>query len=1107
MKICGFFFYSGLNLRSIQHMNNETTNASHREFMRARRPQLFSDTLQVEISDMDRRQFEFHLHSLTSRKEETAFENFARVLAEKELCPNLIPQTGPTGGGDSKVDTETYPVAPAIAPLWYEGDPTSADQRWGFAVSAKADWKPKVLSDVSKIVATGRPYALIYFISNQAIKDKDRALVEDDLTAKYRVQVRILDRTWIIDRVVRHKRWNIVAETLQFQLTSKTVSNPGPLDAGRLRDLQVLDKKIEAAPASTVTLDLVEEALQSALLARGLDRPRYEVDGRFDRAARLAQNTNSRQRQRIWYQRAWTALWWFNDTSETERIYDLLAQEVLPSEWIWYLDDLVNLWLALQAGKVLDTVRTDALRNALQRHANDEAKETSSLWAQAQLLQMDLVTCMQTKSDMQPTLTAMRQVIGKVRGHVEFPIEPVIRIVRELAEFIGESSGYDELLDAVIEIERERNGDRAAGELHLERGLHKLDRKKTYDAIDDLGRAQMLLAQEDKRDKFIAAICGTGLAYESAGLLYAARANFVSALNFCLYSWFKEATVDRRALPLLKKLAWVELQLGRIPYVLAWVKWFGPIQFALSLNSEDTKELEQETRAIDVVLGILILRTSHENWTQLTRLPDLLSRMGLEMSRAAALFMLGHEDKVRTDYGALGDDLNKLINEWLAAPAAQDIPKMPSWHFGTTTMTTVILGCQVEVIARGGVTTALLGESIIGFLEAFYATAVRTRRLISPREKLVIEVRQAEAVKLPFVHRQIEDDCGETKLIVTHPVSATMGLFGEGFQGKVIELFAHVTYELHLNLERQELEDMFAKYRAQDRAYNVARSIVAVINILGHSPAARAEDWVQDDTLAAFPLIREKPWMPIKAANTPARQLDTKELAFSTEQPPEHLFGVDAMRQCDMRVISPINLPLWDKAAWKGIGVALPQTSDDTPPPVIALAFENFDAGKKIFRGWRKRVGEVNRDGWLSVTVITGIRRNSPLDYRVAIGVNEAYLKTVTSGARILAMACRTHDMTPSSSYNLDVMQDHFRRAEFVLLVPAALDPELSGIEMTRENFELGIKLTQLKFIPAWQVAENSPIVVAMLGISDPVLPPGMTAPPYLQALKRFEER
>jgi hypothetical protein len=1087
-------------------MDDESTNPSYREFMRARRPQLYSDTLHVEVGEMDRRQFEFHLQSLTSRKEETAFENFARVLAEKELCPNLIPQTGPTGGGDSKVDTENYPVAPAIATLWYEGAPESASHRWGFAVSAKADWKPKVRSDIAKIAATGRSYTLIYFISNQDIKDKARAEMEDALTVEHGVQVRILDRSWIVEKVVRHRRWDIVAETLQFELSRKVVSAPGPLDVGRLRDLEALDKKIEAAAASAVTLELVEESLQSALLARGLDRPRYEVDGRFDRAERLARMTVGRQLQRIWYQRAWTALWWFDDLDEATRIYDVLASEVLASDWIWDIDDLVNLWLALQIGKAPDEARTGSLRAALQRHADEKSKGTSSLWARTQLLQMDLAAGIRSKGDLQPTLSALRKVLGEVRRQIEFPLEPVVRIVRELGNVIGDSPGYDELLDVVIDIERERDGDRVAGELLLQRGLQKLERKKAYDAINDLARSQLLLAQDDSRDEFIAALGGTGLAYEATGLLYAARANLVSALDRCLYSWFKERAVDRRALPLLKKLAWIELQLGRVPYVLAWVKWFAPIQVALSLNEADTKELEAEAHAIDRVLGILILRTRHEDWALLTRLPDLLSSLGLEMSRAAALFMLGYEDKVRQEYGAANDNLNQFASDWLAAPAAQDLPMQPAWHFGTTTMRTVILGCQIEVLVRGGVASALLGESITAFLEAFYSTAMLSRKLMSPRERLIIEVRQSEAAKAPFVHRHVEDDCGETSLIVTHPILPAAKLVGTRFDKAMIELFVRVTYELQLNVEREHLELMFTKHRAQDRAYHVARSIISATNVLGDSPPGRAEDWVEDEAFAQYPLVRKKPWVP--AAVTTAPTAPGEESEFSSDAPPEHLFGVDAVLHRDMTVISPIILPLWEKAKWKGTGVALPGAPGELAPPLMALAFEDIVAGKKIFRGWRKKVGAENRDGWLSVTVITGIRRDSPLDYRVAIGISESYMKNMTSSKRLLAMAYRMHDMTPSSGRNLDVLQTHFRRAGFVFLVPAAFNPaSQSVIEMTNENLQLGIKLSQLQFIDAWKVGITSPLITAMRGITDPIIPHGITEVPLLQALEHFATR
>ncbi len=1083
-------------------MEYGVAKVSYREFMRARRPELYSDTLHVDVGEMDRRQFEFHLQTLTSRKEETAFENFARLLAEKELCPNLVPQTGPTGGGDSKVDTETYPVAPSIATLWLEGAPTAAEERWGFAVSAKAKWKPKIRSDVEKIVSTGRPYSLIYFISNQAIKDKDRAAVEDALTIEHGIPVRILDRSWIVEKVVRNRRWDIVADALQFELTHKTVSTPGPNDVGRLRELEALDAKIDAATASSVSFEMVEESFRSALLARGLDRPRHEVDGRFDRAQRLAEKVGGSQRQRILYMKAWSALWWFDDPYEATRIYDLLESEALSSEWVWHLDDLVNLWTALQITIAPDEARTADLRAALQRHADDTSKKTSSLWARMQLLLMDLAETKHGKGDRRTILIAMHEILSQVRRLVEFPIEPIIRIVRELSQSIGDTAAYDDLLDSVIEIERERNGDRAAGELQLQRGLQKLERKKPYDAIDDLARAQVLLAQDDCRDQFIAALVGTGLAYESAGLLYAARGNLVGALDRSLYSWFKDGSVDRRALPIVKKLAWIEIQLGRVPYVLAWVKWFRPIRIALSLGEEEVKDLNDELQAIDQVLGILVLRTAQEDWAALTRLPDLFSSLGLEMSRAAALFMLGYENDVREEYSAGDDDLNQFFSQWLAAPAGLDLPEQPSWHLRSTTLVTFILGCRVEILIRGGTTSALLGESIIGFLEAFYSSALRGMKLISPRERLLIEVRQSESVKTPFSHRHVEDECGETTLIITHPVLAVADLLGEGFEGPMFDLFTRVTYELQLNIESQKFEEMFATLRAQDRAHYVARSIISLASILGDPPPGRASDWLRDESLSDFPIAREGAWVPSTVAGALAAEAAHEEGSPGDELRPEQLFGADAVRHRDMIVMSPIVLPLWDKARWKATAVALPQMPGDAVPPIMALAFEDLESGKKIFRGWLKRIGPENQDGWLSVTIITGIERSNPLAYRVVVGISESYMKAAISSNRLCAMACRMHDMTPSSSRNLDTLQDHFRRSGFVFLMPMEFKAGSSGMELTRENFDLGIRVSSLQFLPAWKVDPSSPLITAMRGITDPVLPSGMTEAPFMKHLQ-----
>src|SRR5687768_18615558 len=116
----------------------EADKFSPRNFLRARRPERFSESVASERPLLDRTTLEYHLDTLTNRSQESLFEEFARQLAQREVCPNLQSHTGPTGGGDSKVDSETYPVAAAISAGWYVGaGGKSGSERWAFAISAK----------------------------------------------------------------------------------------------------------------------------------------------------------------------------------------------------------------------------------------------------------------------------------------------------------------------------------------------------------------------------------------------------------------------------------------------------------------------------------------------------------------------------------------------------------------------------------------------------------------------------------------------------------------------------------------------------------------------------------------------------------------------------------------------------------------------------------------------------------------------------------------------------------------------------------------------------------------------------------------------------------
>ena len=173
---------------------------SPKEFMRMRRPERFSDTIVTKKGSLNRSLLEYKLEVITSNSQEQEFQNFCLKLAQLELAPNLRPQTGPSGGGDSKADTETYPVSDITRLNFWEGIANALGERWAFAISAKKDWVNKVKKDAKGIVDTGRDYKRIFFISNQFTKDKKRAEIEDSLSKDISVPVTILDRTWILDR-------------------------------------------------------------------------------------------------------------------------------------------------------------------------------------------------------------------------------------------------------------------------------------------------------------------------------------------------------------------------------------------------------------------------------------------------------------------------------------------------------------------------------------------------------------------------------------------------------------------------------------------------------------------------------------------------------------------------------------------------------------------------------------------------------------------------------------------------------------------------------------------------------------------------------------------
>ena len=259
------------------------------------------------------------------------------------------------------------------------------------------------------------------------------------------------------------------------------------------------------------------------------------------------------------------------------------------------------------------------------------------------------------------------------------------------------------------------------------------------------------------------------------------------------------------------------------------------------------------------------------------------------------------------------------------------------------------------------------------------------------------------------------------------------------------------------------------------------------------------QDWLDNLLSESFTLLRTKSWKSAVEPIPKEEVTNSGPFAFADGEPPAGLFGVDGLKHSDFQVLSPINMALWDKAKWRGLGFAIYPTNP--PIPGLILMFEDIETGAKIFRGWRKRLGDMDRDEWIGLTLITGIDRHYPSHYRVAISVNENYLSHKLPSKDRFTLVFRMQDMTPADSTNLESFLKVYESTGRYRLAPGLLTYPQSMSPYARDLY---IEKTQLRNIAAWQIGLNDPACGALGGIEEPLIPSDVNDPPVLKVLERF---
>lgn len=1027
------------------------------QFMRQWRPEIYSDTKDRVSYLMDSKLVEYCLDSITSRNEMHDFEIFCRKLCERTICPNLLPSTGPEGGGDSKADTETYPVAEEIAELTYVGRTAAGQERWAFAFSAKKTWAPKIRSDVAGIIATERGYAKIICITAQFAPAKKRAALEDELTNTYGLPVTIFDRSWIVEQVTERCHGDLAHHYLHVGEEVVDSRRLGPTDYSRSQQLDDIEEAL-AHPEAFVGMEMqrATEALVAAELSRNLERPRTETEGRFERALRLAERYGTdRQKLVAQYEKLWTAFWWFDDIAMMNNGYGAFEEMALGTDHARNLELLCNLAQLLFNSVIHGHLASDEaqldervgrLRDRLAVMTAETERPNHALEARTSLLLLDVNGAM-FDHDTERLSSLWRQfseVLSQARGLGEFSADRLRRLIEAFGYFSAGDPGYATLVDELADFVAQRAGE-AQGALVLLQRAKQLNFKDNFEMIRLLGKAARQLTKKEYAEALIEATSLLALAYRSAGLLWAARASCIFAVSSIFVVAEEDHDLPASIIPTLMIMAWVAVELRHIPDFLETVQLIQGCRTGLPLDEPSQERVAEKVMDMDLVFASRLLNFNESDLGELTHMPEVFERLGLVHSRNALLYAMGHEPMLRKEGSIPAEEpvlrVAEFFNQLASQPAAgsSDFPVL----FNEGHRQRLVSRVQGILIAVEHPCTEIsvpAAEAIIGVIEAVFAT-ILSLKIAAHTERFIIVLQESAEISVPESSVNPDDMIATVKW----PKSVAVGSHAQAqeIQLFLIQLAASIlATTCHVPDVKVLLQKLFESEATPDRVALIVAASNSRQRLFNHG-LSRMSKWSElADT--EFSLEDERPKIkriPLKRRSENSADVDEEASPLSALRDHRHV-----------GVRSVIDVHLWNRAGWHGAAFL---GFHPGSPPELALLFTDREAAGKIFSHWRERFGGEDRAEEIHLAIIRGISLENPPHYRVFI-TSSRHSPDESPDLMTYSIVSRMITMEVVNDANLNRFLADYRREGSYHLTPAVMvngKPEfLSGLGVLKRN-------------------------------------------------------
>lgn len=1046
------------------------------EYYRKFRPEYFSDTKVVYKSTLTEEHFQYIMDRLSNDMKQDLFENLTKSLALRFITPNIIPQTGPTGGGDGKTDLETHPVADEIAERWYVCDGgCRGSEKWAFAISCKEDWEGKVKGDVKNIVKTGRGFTKILFFSNRLIKSKDSKDCEDALTKQYNVPVQIFSQNWFVDKVFRQGCLDIAVKELN--LSSEYCENTeeiGPRDKKRKERLNEVEEEIITRQGATrFDTELVDLAIEAVILSRCLELPPTQTRGRMKRAERLATQYGTKQQlyQAI-YQAGWTEFYWLENPDATYDSYLKLKGMLKEEINVARVERFVTLYHNIETATHLklfkreidiepETIFYESLHRNLK---NDEKRQSSYLYIHIHWLEMKMIQNSADNDMMNDLIDDLSKALKAAERHVDIPIEGNEDILNMIGLSVKDNEKFEGLIDEFSEILSKRQQEITAAEIQLRRGEQNLDADNNVQAIRHLGQCIIMFGKEETMTEYVRACGLLGVAYIHQDLLYAGKAMLMKAAMMLLHQVEIQGHADHMLITVLHEICRVALRSGQL---VDFLNFYNLRCVLTNLNPDFQDERLMQMIAEEQNCLAVRLSVGDVSSPVYAMLPEIFNRLELMVPTDVMFYKLGYKDKLSDEFSQLLKDdpdalkkLRKLVEDGFFLYKTFIAEE-------TTEIETLVNGCRITASSKSDEVLHTCSEAVLAFIEILCST-MDFKDFVFATGHIhfdVVEIANGKTEILKgrssnhYVFNVNTKDLDDQKLWEALSMFLALLFTQNTMTNDLMKLF----------------EDKQAKEKLMHRLSTLTSYLSDSKNLIGDQYRTTIGDWKEEgDAEYAF------------------------QGADDLSEPFEERKG----KQATYTIASIIDYPLWDKAKWSGCAFFVDLESIELP--ILLFCYKDIKAGIQIFEGWAELFKQKQLN--LRISIIMHVSKKHPAWYRVQVGQDVFSMKEVEKlKGRYVMQATRFHTMEPETTENIDRFREAFEQRHLCGISAVEFSKNIEETMFNKEKrYNQVIPVRNIVFREAWEVGVNDMDSSTILPDDDPIIPDEhLIDAPVLELLKK----